>query len=153
MLKPELINSVHFKDERGYLVKPSVTFPNNDKIKYSDVYVSQSKKNVFRGLHYQAPPYEQEKIFTVVKGCLRIFCLNILDESIIFDYTLMQESSKSLYVPKGFATGILGIKEDNAILYCSPQEYQPNAEKGFSYLKIPDLRSANVIISHKDKNW
>ncbi len=52
--KPRLIESLIHEDFRGILLKP---FTNQTQERYAnafvDSYTSLSKKNVFRGLHYQ----------------------------------------------------------------------------------------------------
>lgn len=152
--EPILLPSKNFVDERGYLIKPSLYLPSSEmQFIFKDVYISSSSKNVFRGLHYQDTPYQQEKLFTPLSGLYTIFCINIEDHSLILQFTLSPSDSKSLYVPKGWATGLFASHDQNSILFCSPQSYCASAEKGISYSAIPALNALKPILSLKDQAW
>ena len=74
---PELYESIYIKDNRGLLIKSLPKNKKNYSQKFIDSYISISKYNVFRGLHYQKSPYLQEKFFTILKGEVNLYCLNI----------------------------------------------------------------------------
>ena len=117
------------------------------------IYISTSKQNVFRGLHYQIAPYQQEKLFTPLSGLYELYCVNTLNYSDIKKFLILPEDSLSLYVPKGWATGLYAKDTVNTILYCSPQQYNSSAERGISLKVIPELNSATTILSAKDQSW
>lgn len=147
---PTLIPSLCFKDKRGELIKPPLEINGKSKLEFKDIYVSISKKNVFRGLHYQLHPFQQEKFFTAISGSFIVYCIDVSKEFSVKEFRLNQESSQSLYVPKGWATGLLALCENNIILYCSPQAYSPEYQKGIHYSKIPRLNELELIISDAD---
>lgn len=152
--EPLLLPSTNFVDERGSLIKPSLVLPSSHRhLTFADVYISSSSKNVFRGLHYQAEPYQQEKLFTPMTGLYKIYCVCVSNKSNVLQFMLSPDDSKTLYVPIGWATGLLAIQDQNSILYCSPQPYFPSAEKGLSYTSVPDLNLPNLILSNKDRSW
>ena len=82
--------------------------------------VSKSKKNVLRGLHLQKKN-SQDKLITVLKGKILDVAVDLRTNSksfakhhkIILSYT----NSKSFFVPRGFAHGVLGLDKENIILY------------------------------------
>ena len=152
--EPILLPSTNFVDERGSLIKPSLVHPlSNTHFVFCDVYVSSSTKNVFRGLHYQEQPYQQEKLFNPLSGLYKIYCVSISNHSNVFEFLLSPDDSRTLYVPKGWATGVLAKHDHNSILYCSPQPYFASAEKGISYTTVSELNVLNPILSLKDRYW
>ena len=60
------------KDKRGYFLETYRqdelnNFPKNE-INFCQENKSFSYKNVFRGLHYQTPPFSQSKLISISKG-------------------------------------------------------------------------------------
>ena len=131
IIEPQL-----FKDDRGFFYE-SYNKNNLDKV-INIVFVqdneSKSNKGVIRGLHFQAPPFEQTKLVRCVSG-------NILDVAVdlrtnsktygkSFSIELSSENNKQLFVPKGFAhgfqvlseTAIVNYKVDNFIIQNQTQE-------------------------------
>lgn len=154
MEKPQLIKNIFHEDDRGFLMKisppdesPSLGRP------FRDVYVSDSKKNVFRGLHFQNEPYAQEKYFSCIQGEVDLFCILVESSNVIMRFTLAPAIQASLYVPKGWATGFHSKKDSNKLLYASHQRYSPEHEAGLHFERIPLLGNKIFIVSHKDQQW
>ena len=149
--KPFLYESIFFHDKRGTLIKnfsnESAFDTNNSK----DSYISISKKNVFRGLHYQKEPFSQEKFFTVVRGEINLFCLRIKNPKEYYSYNMIPEKKISLFVPKGWATGFHSLSEESIIFYSSNQKYNPENQISINYKIIPELKDKNLIVSNNDK--
>ena len=95
-------------------------------------------------------PFLQEKFFTVIKGEANIYCLNIEKTKDYFCFNMIPEKGLSLYVPKGWATGIHSIIEESIIYYSSNQIYKPEFQININYKVIPELRDKNLLISEKD---
>lgn len=150
-LKPKLIRSILFEDFRGKLIKPfSVGHQKIVPNAFMDTYVSISKQNVFRGLHYQEKEFAQEKLFTMIKGEAVFYCLNIQDYSEYHKFNLKENDQYTLYIPKGWATGFHSLEEENIVYFCSNQKYNFQSEVSINYSFIPELQNNNFIISEKD---
>ena len=82
--------------------------------------VSKSKKNVLRGLHLQKKN-SQDKLITVLKGKILDVAVDLRTNSKSFGkhhkIILSDTNSKSFFVPRGFAHGVLGLDKENIILY------------------------------------
>ena len=74
--------------------------------------MSRSKKNVIRGLHIQKK-INQAKYVSVVKGKIFDVALDLRKKSKTFgkyySIILSDKNSKSIYIPKGFAHGFMGM--------------------------------------------
>lgn len=124
---------------------------------------STSKKNVLRGLHFQLPPYEQDKLVTVPYGKIFDVAVDIRINSKTygesFSITLDSNEPMSFFIPKGFAHGFLVLSEVAVVNYYCSNIYNPNSESGLIWndkdieVKWPIYNVEKIIISEKDRNW
>ena len=99
-----------FGDERGFFVE-TYNQPRYQEMGISGVFVqdnlSKSKKGVLRGLHYQAPPFAQGKLVTVLAGAVLDVAVDIRQGSPTFgEYVAVEltaENKKQFWIPEGFA--------------------------------------------------
>tara|TARA_B100000575_G_C23095104_1_gene631590 strand:- start:742 stop:1269 length:528 start_codon:yes stop_codon:yes gene_type:complete len=150
-----VVNSRVFKDNRGWLkeefkkkiVKKNLVF----------TVVSNSKKNVLRGLHMQTRN-PQDKFLSVVKGRVLDVAVDLRKNSKTygkhFKIILSEKNGKHLFVPKGFAHGILGLDKENILHYACTNYRDPKSEVSIKWndtsLNI-NWGTKKPIISKKDK--
>ena len=150
---PRIIKSKIYKDKRGSLKEIFKSKDYNKKFKF--FLLVSSKKNVFRGFHYQKRK-QQEKLVVVVKGKIIDYCIDLRKKSKtfgkIFKFTLKEKSV--LLVPKGFAHGYTGVSKENLIVYFLSEYRYSKFESGISLfdknIKI-NLKKNKLILSEKDK--
>ncbi len=117
---------------------------------------STSKKNVFRGLHFQNPPHAQAKLVRVTKGRAMDYVVDLRAGSKtfkkLFQIELSAENHKLLFVPKGFAHGFHALEENTIFQYKCSAYYEPSAESGILYTSVPELtlETKNPILNSKD---
>lgn len=150
---PKIIKSKIFSDKRGYLQE--IYKRKNYKKNFKFAILVSSKKNVFRGLHFQKK-IQQEKIVIVVKGSIVDFCVDLRSKSKTFAKTFRYKLKENsiLYIPKGFAHGYLGLKNENKIVYLLSNYRSKKNESGISFLdkKIKlKMGKKNLIVSKKDQ--
>ena len=82
--------------------------------------MSNSKKNVIRGLHMQKK-FQQEKFVSVVKGKIFDVVIDLREKSKTygkkFSIILSDKNSISLLIPAGFAHGFCGLEKNNLVFY------------------------------------
>ena len=129
-----IIKQRNNKDNRGNLRE---TF--NDKFlkkKFIFEYCTTSKKNVFRGFHFQTKN-KQSKYVNVVKGKILDIVIDLRKGSKtfgkVFKIILSQENALGLFIPAGFAHAYYSYKKDNIIYYKLDNYYAPNYESGIRY--------------------
>ena len=154
IIEPQL-----FKDDRGFFYE-SYNKNNLDNINIVFVQDNESKsyKGVIRGLHFQAPPFEQTKLVRCVSG-------NILDVAVdlrtnsktygkFFSIELSSENNKQLFVPKGFAHGFQVLSETAIVNYKVDNYYNPKSDSGIIWndkdLSIDWNLDLKPILSVKD---
>ena len=119
---------------------------------------SKSIKGVIRGLHFQAPPFEQTKLVSCVSG-------NILDVAVdlrtnsktygkSFSIELSSENNKQLFIPRGFAHGFQVLSETAIVNYKVDNYYNSKSESGLIWndkdLSIDWKLNIKPILSKKD---
>ena len=119
-------------DSRGNLRE---TFRENI-IKYDKLifdYVTTSKKNVFRGLHFQHK-FKQVKYVSVLKGRILDCVVDLRKKSKTFgkhfSIELSETNCLSLYIPEGFAHSYYSYSKINIIYYKLSNYWHPEFEDG-----------------------
>jgi dTDP-4-dehydrorhamnose 3,5-epimerase len=157
-----IIDPQLFKDDRGFFYE---SYNKNDLDKVINIVFvqdneSKSNRGVIRGLHFQAPPFEQTKL-------VRCICGNILDVAVdlrtssktygkFFSIELSSENNKQLFVPKGFAHGFQVLSETAIVNYKVDNFYNPKSDSGIIWkdknLSIDWNLDLKPILSVKDLN-
>jgi len=150
-----VVNNKVFKDNRGWLKEEF----KKSFIKKNLVFtlVSSSKKNVLRGLHMQIKK-PQDKFLSVLKGRILDVAVDLRKNSKTygkhFKIILSERNGKHLFVPKGFAHGILGLDKENILHYACSNYRDSKSEVSIKWndndLKI-NWGVKKPIISKKDK--
>ena len=90
-----------------------------------------------RGLHFQFPPFAEEKIITCLKGSVYDVALDIRKDSPTFLHwhgeVLSESNNKCVFIPKGFAHGFLTLEDNCEILYFHSEFYSQENEGGILY--------------------
>ena len=99
---------------------------------------SMSKKGVMRGLHFQRPPYAQNKLVRCVKGRVLDVAVDIRKGSPTYGMhvavELNDENHRQLFIPRGFAHGFVVLSDMAVFQYKCDNFYHPEAEGGISVL-------------------
>lgn len=114
-----------------------------------------------RGLHYQVPPHEEQKLVCCTQGALYDVIVDIRPESPTFKQwmgvELSSNDNKMLFVPKGCAHGYQTLKDNTKVSYMVSAFYKSKAERGIRWndpaFNIEWKEFKDVIISKKDRNW
>lgn len=150
-----------FSDERGYFFESY----NQPKMKellggvdFLQDNQSLSSKHVLRGLHFQAPPFEQGKLVRVIKGGVIDVAVDIRKNSPTYGQHQMVELTEKnqlmFWVPAGFAHGFVALEDDTIFSYKCTNVYDAPSE-GAIIWNDPDLNIdwgvENPLVSDKDQ--
>ena len=121
-------------------------------------YYSVSKKDVIRGMHFQLPPHDHEKLVYVALGEIIDVVLDLRQNSATYrkcmSVKLSAENKKSIFIPKGLAHGFKSIKNETITVYNVGSEYDSQADYGIKYNSIDfDWGISNPIVSERDKSF
>src|SRR5688500_17246437 len=114
-----------------------------------------------RGLHYQAPPFEETKLVRCTRGALFDVAVDLRAESPTYlqwyGTTLTAQNRTMIYIPEGFAHGFQTLEDDTEAVYHITEFYAPSAARGARWndpvfgIQWPD--AARRILSAKDERW
>ncbi|WMT92844.1 dTDP-4-dehydrorhamnose 3,5-epimerase [Pelagibacterium sp. H642] len=126
-----------------------------------DNHSHSSTAGVIRGLHYQLPPFEQDKLVRVPRGAIFDVAVDLRRERGTFGQWVGLEVSQSkwnqLLVPRGFAHGFLVLEPDTEVIYKVTAPYSPQHERSIRF-DDPDLAiawpigEAEIVLSDKDRD-
>jgi dTDP-4-dehydrorhamnose 3,5-epimerase len=92
---------------------------------------------VLRGLHFQRPPHAQGKLVRVVRGRILDVAVDIREGSATYGRHVAMELSaanwRQLWVPRGFAHGLVTLEPDTEVLYKVDAEYSREADAGIAW--------------------
>ncbi len=117
-------------------------------------------KGVVRGLHYQLPPFAQDKLVRVTRGAILDVAVDIRKSSPTFGKWVSLEVSaekwNQILVPKGFAHGFMTLVENTEVIYKVTNYYSPEHDRSIRYddpaIGIEwRIASSGVQLSDKDR--
>jgi dTDP-4-dehydrorhamnose 3,5-epimerase len=92
------------------------------------------RKGTLRGMHYQAPPFQEVKIVRCIRGSIYDVIIDLRADSPTFTghfaVVLTAENRKMVYVPTGFAHGFQTLEDDSEVLYQISEFYSSANARG-----------------------
>ena len=155
IIKPDV-----FEDERGYFFESY----NREKFKNAGIDLkfvqdneSKSRKGVVRGLHLQAPPFEQGKLVRVMSGSVLDVAVDIRKNSPTYrKWASIELSGKNkwmYWIPPGFAHGFATLEDETIFFYKCTNIYNKDAERCF-FWNDPDINIEwgirDPVVSRRD---
>lgn len=132
------ITPVRFGDARGWFteVYNRATF---DAMGIAVTFVQDNHslsraRHTLRGLHFQTPPYAQDKLVRCTRGRIFDVAVDLRANSPTYGTwvgtELSAENGHQLFVPVGFAHGFLTLEADCEVMYKCSNPYAPACDGG-----------------------
>jgi dTDP-4-dehydrorhamnose 3,5-epimerase len=152
-----------FSDVRGFFLESynqKLFADNGIDVAFVQDNHSRSSKNVLRGLHFQRPPFAQDKLIRVVSGEVFDVAVDIRPGSPTFgkfeSVVLSADNHKMFFIPVGFAHGFCVLSESADFLYKCSNFYSKESEGGVMW-NDPDIAIPwpveTPFLSPKDQSW
>jgi dTDP-4-dehydrorhamnose 3,5-epimerase len=152
------------RDERGYFSetynRQALAASGIDLIFVQDNHSLSTEKGVVRGLHFQSPPFAQDKLVRVVRGAILDVAVDLRASSPTFGRHVAVELSaanwRQLLIPIGFAHGFCTLEPDTQVLYKVTNYYSAIHDKGLAWddralgINWP-IAVERAILSEKDR--
>ncbi len=150
-----------FKDQRGTFVKTfhvDLFAQHGLNTEWKEEYYSVSHNGVLRGLHFQLPPHDHEKLVYCPSGSVLDAVVDLRKGSPTFAHhaliTLSADKANMIYIPRGLAHGFYTLSESATVMYKVATVYAPEHDTGIRWdsAGIP-WPSNNPVISDRDSKF
>ena len=153
-----------FGDDRGFFSETynakSFAEAGIDLTFVQDNHSYSAARGVVRGLHYQLPPFAQDKLVRVTRGAILDVAVDIRKGSSTFGKWVALEVSaekwNQILVPKGFAHGFMTLVEHTEVIYKVTNYYSPEHDRSIRFddpaigIDWP-ISASGVQLSDKDQ--
>ena len=156
-----IINNFVAQDDRGTFVKTfnKQNFANTGlNFEIRESYFSISHKNVIRGMHFQLPPNDHEKLVYVPLGSIVDVVVDLRKNSLTYkkfiSIELSAANSKSIFIPKGLGHGFKSMEDNTITVYNVATEYDSKSDQGIHFDSFGfDWHTNAEIMSSRDKEF
>jgi dTDP-4-dehydrorhamnose 3,5-epimerase len=135
-----LLEPFVFRDERGEFTKTyhqdfftQMGLPFVPK----EEFISVSQKGVLRGMHFQVPPCDCNKVVYCISGCVLDVLLDIRSSSGTFGKCYATEISSDnrriLFAPQGMAHGFIVLSTEATMVYKTDHVYSADHDAGIRW--------------------
>lgn len=115
---------------------------------------------VIRGLHYQEPPEEDQKLVRCVAGAIHDVIIDTRPSSPTYlamhQVRLDDDNGWAIFVPGGVAHGYQALASQTSVMYLTDRYYRPGLERGVRW-DDPRLAADWPLeprdMAERDRNW
>jgi dTDP-4-dehydrorhamnose 3,5-epimerase len=160
-----LIEPERLSDERGFFARTwcreaFLAHGLNSELAQCSVSFN-TRCGTLRGMHYQKPPYAEDKLVRCTRGAIYDVALDLREDSPAYKewvaVELTADNLSMIYIPKGCAHGFQTLEDQTEVSYAISESYHPEASRGYRYndpsfqivWPLFELR----IVSDKDLNY
>jgi dTDP-4-dehydrorhamnose 3,5-epimerase len=137
-----LVQRTRFEDSRGFLSRlySSDAFEaaglNKPVVQINHTLTRRA--GAVRGMHFQTPPYAENKIVSCIRGAIFDVAVDLRAGSPTFLHwhaeVLSADNARGLLIPEGFAHGFQALSPDSELIYLHTAVYRPSAESAVNAL-------------------
>ena len=160
-----LIMPRYFMDERGYFLKSfekRIFQEHGLPTTFGEDFESLSCKGTLRGIHFQYE-YPQGKLVRVSSGAAYAVAVDLrIDSPTLGKWEaveLSEENKKMLYLPEGFGSAFLALRDHTIYTYKCTDRYSPKFEDGIRWddkdlaIDWPLDKVDSLVISERDQHF
>jgi dTDP-4-dehydrorhamnose 3,5-epimerase len=134
---PTQLTTTVFQDARGSFRKtwhPELLARHGIRMPLAEEFYSVSERDVLRGMHFQTPPHDHEKLVYCAAGKVLDVVLDLRRLSPTYGKTwsweLSPENGHLIYIPRGFAHGFLSLLPGSVMVYKTSTLHAPDHDAG-----------------------
>jgi dTDP-4-dehydrorhamnose 3,5-epimerase len=156
LIRPRL-----FEDHRGVFVKTfhAPTFQSAGvKFEPQEEFLSTSRRNVIRGMHFQMPPHTQARLVYCSAGRILDVVVDLRRQSPAFGRFFSRElnatTREMVFIPEGFAHGFLSLEEGALVNYVANRPHSPAHDTGILWNSFGFSWPAEApVLSDRDQKF
>jgi dTDP-4-dehydrorhamnose 3,5-epimerase len=155
------IEPIIHRDYRGSFIKNyrSDFFEENSlDNNFCEDYYSESFKGVLRGMHFQLPPHDHNKMVSCISGDILDVIVDLRIDSPTYgmhdSFKINSENAEIVYICKGIAHGFYTLSQKALVYYKVSSLYEPHSDSGIKWDSIGyKWPSNNPIVSERDQSF
>ena len=160
----KLLHPAKHQDSRGYFSetysKRALAEAGIEIDFVQDNHVLSAQKGTVRGLHFQIPPFAQQKLVRVARGAVFDVAVDLRVGSPTFGQhvsaIISAKAWNQILIPVGFAHGLVTLEPATEVIYKVSEAYSPEYDKGLLWndeaLGIAwPVSAAEAILSENDE--
>ena len=160
----KLLRMPRHTDDRGFFAETynqkEFSRAGIDLVFVQDNHSLSASRGTLRGLHFQTPPFDQDKLVRVARGRILDVVVDIRHGSPTFgrhvSAILSAKEGDQILVPSGFAHGLVTLDDDTEVIYKVTKFYSAQHDRGLRWndpaLAIDwRLGGLDPILSAKDR--
>jgi len=149
-----------FQDTRGSFTKlyhEDIFQEHGINTELREQFFTVSHKNVLRGMHFQIPPHDHDKLVTCLTGRVLDVVLDLRKDSDTYGEAAAFELSANngciLFIPSGMAHGFLSLEDNSGMLYATSTVHSPTHDRGIRWDSFGfEWPCIDPIISERDRS-
>jgi dTDP-4-dehydrorhamnose 3,5-epimerase len=161
---PVLLRPRRFGDERGWFSE-TYSLPAAARLGITQPFVQDNlsfsaQQGTIRGVHFQLPPYAQNKLVRCVRGSIMDYAVDLRRGSPTYGQyvgaKLTADGGEQLHVPVGYGHAFVTLEPDVEVAYKVTELYAPEHDAGIIW-SCPEigidwpLPESGPVLSDKDK--
>jgi dTDP-4-dehydrorhamnose 3,5-epimerase len=156
-----LIEPIVHSDERGRFVKSfhaACLAEDGLRFELREEFYSVSQRGVLRGMHFQTPPADHQKLVSCLVGRALDVLLDLRKRSSTygahFSLELRGDAPQLLWIPRGVAHGFLSLEPGTCVAYKTDREHAPEHDAGVRWDSFGcqwPMPAEELVISQRDR--
>jgi dTDP-4-dehydrorhamnose 3,5-epimerase-like enzyme len=152
--EPILLPCKSFVDQRGEFTRIS-PLPLNRSFEIRDVFITTSKKDVVRGIHFFDSESEVKRLVSCISGSVRDILIDLRISSSnfgkVYENILSENHGAILPIAPGFGHGIISLEDDSRLLYLTDRITSKADQEGIAISSLDIELPENYVISPQDE--
>lgn len=145
-------------DERGSFIKTFETEAYGAAglaTTFAEEYHTESKRGVVRGMHFQIPPHDHDKVVFCTQGAVMDAVVDLRNDSPtyrrVLTFDLGGPVGFGLHIPRGCAHGFCALSETAVMWYRTTSAYSAEHDQGILWSSVPvRWPSGAHLVSERD---
>ncbi|GGY62937.1 dTDP-4-dehydrorhamnose 3,5-epimerase [Cellvibrio zantedeschiae] len=156
-----IINFTKHNDNRGYFTKifeSNFFAKHNLATNFQEIYYTSSNKGVVRGMHFQLPPADHEKLVHCASGHVLDVVVDLRKSSKSYGkcqaFQLSEKVPQAIYIPRGMAHGFLSQEDNSTLIYCVTSSHNASLDTGILWSSLAyKWPIENPTVSDRDMSF